>query len=278
MSVSPAAIIGLGAIGGSLARALKAKDVPARAWGRAAKDGDLAREAGIDVGGDLADTVTGAAIVVIAVPLPALPDVVADVIEAAPANAIIIHTAGLQRLEAIGLPPEHHARVLGTHPLAGSADSGFGAARADMFHGCRVSVELRPEVGASPAAEAIWRTVGAQHFDFRDAVMHDTLMVWTSHLPQLTATALASTFVARRAAPRLAGPGARDTTRLAASSYQLWSPMLAAAPAGELDVALAALEERIGELRRLIAARDFEGLATFWEPARTWRRDAEEGV
>ena len=146
-----------------------------------------------------------------------------------------------------------------------------------MFQGCRVSIELRPEVGASPAAEAIWRTAGAQHFDFRDALMHDALMVWTSHLPQLTATALASTFVARRAAPRLAGPGARDTTRLAASSYQLWAPLLAGAPSGELDVALAALGERIGELRRLIAARDFEGLSAFWEPARLWRRDAEDG-
>ena len=100
MSVSPAAIIGLGAIGGSIARALKAKDVPARAWGRSTKDCDLAREAGIDVGGDLGDTVAGAAIVIIAVPIPALPDVVADVIEHAPPSAIIIHTAGLQRIEA----------------------------------------------------------------------------------------------------------------------------------------------------------------------------------
>ena len=272
MTAGPFTVIGLGCIGGSLARTLTERSVPVRTWSESMVDRDLAADAGVNVSPSAADAMRGAAVIVLAVPLPVVPVVAANACAVAP-NATVLHTAGLQGAGALGMPRALQLRVTGTHPLAGSPASGFGASRADLFAGCTVSVELRADASTRDAAEALWRLAGAAHFDYRDATEHDLLMTWVSHLPQLTATALAGALAANGIAAREAGPGARDTTRLAASSLELWAPLLTPARL-ELDVALAALETRVGEIRRAIASRNDAELAMLWEAARAWRLTA----
>jgi prephenate dehydrogenase len=116
--------------------------------------------------------------------------------------------------------------------------------------------------------------VGAARVEYRSAAEHDALMAWISHLPQLAATALAATMAGAHIDPRSSGPGARDTTRLAASAYEQWSTLVRAEPK-VLARALRELESQIADVRHALGKRDDSALRDIWESARAWRRDAE---
>jgi prephenate dehydrogenase len=123
------------------------------------------------------------------------------------------------------LPP---ANFLGGHPMTGKEQRGAEAAEADLFRG-RTYV-LTPNGPASPASEGFrsWlRTIGANPIDMT-ASEHDTVVAYTSHLPQVLSTALAAT-LERQIAPRTSivfGPGLLDMTRLALSSPDIWGSIL----------------------------------------------------
>jgi prephenate dehydrogenase len=218
--------------------------------------------------------VRDASVVIFAVPIDALAAVAPPVCEALAPSAVAMHAGGLQRRGALGLDEATHARLLGTHPLAGSHESGFGAARPDLFAGCTVSVDARADAVARAAAERLWRAAGAARIDYRAAEEHDRLMAWVSHLPQLAATALAATLADAGVDPRDTGPGARDTTRLAGSPLAAWPALLRGAPA-DVDRALCELERTIGELRSALARGDRARLEALWTTAREWRQRQE---
>jgi prephenate dehydrogenase len=115
---------------------------------------------------------------------------------------------------------------LGGHPMAGKESRGAGAADADLFRG-------RPWVLTAeldhPVARVFRKWIGL--FGARevllDAASHDELVAWSSHLPQLASTALASALSEHAPdASQVAGPGLMDMTRLALSSYDLWRDIL----------------------------------------------------
>ena len=274
MTTGRIAVIGLGCIGGSLARVLTDRHAHVRTWSDALVDRDLAVDANIHVSASAEHAMHGAALIVIAVPLRAIESVAAHAREVAP-TAVLVHTGGLQSAGVLGIANDVHQGLIGTHPLAGSHGSGFGASRLDLFAGCTVSIEARADARVRDVAESLWRLAGATRFDYREGGEHDLLMAWVSHLPQLAATALAGALAASGVEAREGGPGMRDTTRLAMSSLEMWEPLLAPARR-ELDVALAALETRVGELRRAIASRNSAELAMLWETARAWRLTAGE--
>jgi prephenate dehydrogenase len=138
---------------------------------------------------------------------------------------------------------------LGGHPMAGKAERGVAAADADLFRG-------RPWVLTSDIDHPFRKWVAA--FGAReivlDAARHDRLVAWSSHLPQLASTALASLMGDRAPdAATVAGPGLVDSTRLAMSSFDLWRDILET-NAAEISVALDAYIEKLMALRG-----DFEG-------------------
>lgn len=265
-------VVGLGAIGGSLALALRAREVTVVATAASADDRRVARSVGLGITDDVAGAVAGADIAVLAVPLDALPAAAADVLRAGTHAASIFHVGSLQRHEALGLDE----RVVGTHPLAGSAASGFGAARADAFRGATVLVESRASARQRADAELLWSLAGAARVDYLEAGVHDRWMAWASHLPQLAATALAGALAQGLPTGAPVGPGARDTTRLAASSLDVWLPILQRAPHDTVD-ALRALEAQVAELRGAIERGAWEALVPSWGAARAWRGTLEVG-
>lgn len=274
----PVAIVGLGCIGGSLARALLAQGVEVRGWSTSPGDRRRAAAAGVAVPeGDapLDALCHGATSVVLAVPFPSLA-VVAQQLRAVAPGVRIFHVGGLQQRAALGVDGETWERLLGTHPLAGSHDTGFEASRADLFVGATVCIEERADARARRGAEWLWRTAGAGHIDYRTAEAHDRLMAWVSHLPQLTSTALGHTLAAAGIDPAEVGSGARDTTRLAATPLGAWPELLRGAP-GEVAAAVAQLEATLAELRRVLEARDDTALSALWERAAAWRRQAGSG-
>jgi prephenate dehydrogenase len=268
------AVIGLGCIGGSIVKALANDVARVRGWSASQEDCAMARALGHDVPQALESELADADVVVIAVPVQAIADIAMRAIIGAPATATILHCGGVQSRDSLHLDEPTHARVIGTHPLAGSHESGFGAARADLFEGCTVSIESRQSAEQGRWTKWLWSGVGAARMDYRTAGEHDVLMTWISHLPQLASTALAATFAGEHVDPESVGPGARDTTRLAASAFEQWSALVQAQPE-VLDAALARMQESLASIRDALASGDQRALGRIWSSAREWRRAAE---
>ena len=271
------AVIGLGAIGGSLAWQARLSGVP-RVVGFSPEraEGAAAVKAGAIT--ELADSpvhaVRAAGLVVLATP----PDTTLDLIERlAPAlepGAVLtdvasVKTAVVQRAVSTGLA----GRFAGGHPLAGTHGSGFAHARPDRLRGCVVYVCPTGPEGDAAARRVMefWeRTMEACPVLIEPAA-HDRQLAWTSHLPQAIAYVLAKALADRALGGVAFGSGARDTTRLAASNPDLWleifrqnrEPVLEA-----LDGAGAAL----AELRRLIAQGDEPALRAYLGQAAAFRR------
>jgi prephenate dehydrogenase len=278
VDAGPIAVIGLGCIGGSLARALVAQGLQVRGWSTSSDDRSQAERAGVRVPSDGerggVEASRGASVVVLAVPPAALCAVAGPVLAALDRHAVALHVCGLQGRQALGLDGATHERLIGTHPLAGSHETGFPASRPDLFMGSTVSIEERANAGVRRRAELLWRAVGASRIEYRTAEEHDRLMTWVSHLPQLVSTALAATLDAAGIDPQSVGPGARDTTRLAASAVDQWVHLLGGAPADLLD-ALGRMQETIASLRDSLQHADRERLLATWHAGRAWRQKAE---
>jgi len=160
------------------------------------------------------------------------------------------------------------------HPIAGSEQSGPGAARADLYRGKRVVLTPQADTRADAVAtvRALWEATGAQ-VETLDPVQHDRIFAAVSHLPHLAAYALVDD-LARRADGdtffRFAASGFRDFTRIAGSSPEMWRDIALAnraAVLAELDAYLEALQT----LRQSIAGEDAAALLEIFSRARAAR-------
>lgn len=263
------AIVGLGAVGGSAALKLRQRGVAPKAFAAAAEDRDLAAAAGIDVALSIADAVGDADLVLIAVPLDQLATVARQVVDATSGNASILHAAGLQRPDATRLERDVSPRVIGTHPMAGTERSGFAAADAELFHGATVYVEERGDRRMREDAELFWSMAGAGRIEYLAAEAHDDLIAAASHVPQIVATALAATLAYADVPRSKLGPGGRDMTRLAASPWSMWQPLLRSTPGRTLAM-LESIETELRAVREEIVKGTIDEAAITWSVARGW--------
>jgi prephenate dehydrogenase len=269
------AIVGLGVIGGSAALRLKERGTAVRGFSISSSDNQLAHEAGLTIASAIDEAVRDVGLVLIAVPVDHICRVATEVMGAAPSSATLLHAGSLQRMEALHELPEEMVRVIGTHPLAGSHRRGFGGARADLFRDATVFVEDRASARQKEEAELFWSLAGAKHIEYAGAGEHDAAMAWISHLPQLASTALAAALAdIPGSVAVMPGPGARDATRLAMSSLEMWRPILERAPI-ETTEALRALEINVRRLRNALETREWATLQSTWERAEAWRASAE---
>ncbi len=264
------AIVGLGLIGGSLARALAALERPPRvvATSQTASNLELAERAGvIDAGStDPAAVLAGADLVVYATPLDVTLRLLAGHRGRWPAGAVVTDVVSLKgpvedAIAALG----ESARYVGSHPMAGGEGSGFGHSAADLFAGATVWLTGRG-VGAA-ALEVLWRAVGARP-RWTTAPEHDRLMSWCSHLPQLVSNALARVLEESGHAPSDLGTGGADMVRLAGSSPEMWLPLLARSEAG---AALRDIARAARELADALDRRDLEAIEDWMRSTRAWR-------
>jgi prephenate dehydrogenase len=278
---SSLAVIGLGAIGGSLAWQARLAGIgrvvgysPSRGEGVAA----LRASAVSEVADSPARAVRGAELVVLAVPPGPTLDLIGRVGPSLESGAILTDVCSVKapvmaRAAECGL----RDRFAGGHPLAGTHDSGFSAARPDRLRGCVVYVcESASAEGARTARGVMrfWEEVLEAQPILIAAEAHDRQLAWTSHLPQAVAYALAKSLADRQLGGVSYGAGARDTTRLAASSADMWLDILLQ-NRDPLVEALSSVETRVGDLRRLIETGDRQGLQHYLETAREFRRGLE---
>lgn len=162
-------------------------------------------------------------------------------------------------------------RFAGSHPLAGTHRSGFPGAKPDLFHGS--VVYICPTAAGEEAAREIgdfWESVLEASTVVIDAESHDRLVAWTSHLPQVVSSALAAALAA--GAPRGVsyGRGARDVTRLAASSVEMWCDILLLNRRPIIE-ALGTFEQAVRELRDALSANDRARLGRWLEEGAGFR-------
>jgi prephenate dehydrogenase len=268
-------IIGTGLIGGSLGMALRANRLPAleivghdRDRGAAVK----AEKAGaIDrADHDLARAVSGAGMVIIAVPILSVREVMQQIAPHVEEGAVVTDTTSTKAhvmAWAKELLPEY-VNFIGGHPMAGKETTGIENAEAGLFQGKAYCV--CPMVDASDAAVksvlGLARLAGSEPM-FIDAEEHDIYAAAVSHLPLMLSTAL---FSMLRSSPAwtdmgiMASSGFEDVTRLAsgdpAMSHGIWVT--------NREAVIHWLERMTDELRRfrdmLIDAQDETLLETFY--------------
>lgn len=173
----------------------------------------------------------------------------------------------LDRVQSLGLGEVY----VGSHPMAGGEKTGFAASEAGVFVDAKIwVVEGEAPPAASRRVRAFWSALGAVP-ETTNALEHDILMSWVSHLPQLTSTALAQALGSTHLSPGELGPGGRGMTRLAASSPGIWMDLLGHAPAS-LSEALKALEKSLTQIRTLIEEGRTAELETLMKQTQDWSK------
>jgi prephenate dehydrogenase len=271
------AVVGLGAIGGSLGWQARLAGVP-RIVGCSATRAEGVEALRANAITELADhpmkAVRGADFVVLAVPATVTLDLISRLAPSLGPETLLTDVCSVKGpVVARAVDTGLGARFAGGHPLAGTHASGFAAARPDRLRGCVVYVCDTGADGGDQAARQVmsfWRQVLEAQPVLIDATAHDQQLAWTSHLPQAVASALAKALADRGLAGLSFGTGARDTTRLAASSPDMWLDILLYNRTAVTE-ALGAAEGAMGELRSLIASGNADGLRAYLSAAQRFR-------
>jgi len=276
------AVLGLGQLGGSLALAGRAAALFEDIVGFGRRPESLARAVELGLADrtttSAAEAVAGASTVVLATPLRSIPAVV-DAMRPGLAPGALIVDVGSVKGTAVR---DIEARLPDTvtfvpcHPLAGTERFGPEAASATLFQGRRCIVCPTERTGAAGLARAtsLWASIGAQVIAM-PAELHDQVMAAVSHLPHVSAFALAAALGdlpagLAEAARGLPTTSLRDTSRVAASSPAMWRDIFLENRAA-LAPFIERLAARLAELAGAIRAEDAARLEALLEAARAAR-------
>ncbi len=247
-------LIGCGLMGGSFALALKRAKMVERVVGysKSSRTAEQAKRMGVidDAAASVLQTVPGADLVLIAVPVAATADVFKAIQFGLHADALVLDVGSTkqnvidvaQKIFGAALP-----NFVPSHPIAGKERAGVEAAQADLYAGKRVILTPTEHTHASATtlATEVWQGIGMQ-VSTMSAECHDQMLAAVSHLPHLAAFAYMHSIAEQSNAAQLlamAGPGFQDFTRIAASSPDVW-----------VDILLANREEVLQQSRHMLAS------------------------
>jgi cyclohexadieny/prephenate dehydrogenase len=227
------AIVGMGLIGSSLARAIRSQMPTVHI---AASDADAAvraRVAELGLADDVADNagaaVVDADLVILCVPVGAMAAVAAEIAPELAPDSVVSDVGSVKEsvLNVLGaaLPGVH---VIPAHPVAGTEKSGPDAGFGSLFQGrwCIITPPPRADQVMVERLSEFWRRLGAR-VDVMEAAHHDRVLAVTSHLPHLIAYSIVGTAsdleqVTRSEVIKYSAGGFRDFTRIAASDPVMW--------------------------------------------------------
>ncbi|ABF54593.1 prephenate/arogenate dehydrogenase family protein [Sphingopyxis alaskensis] len=286
MAIGRVAIVGLGLIGSSVARAVKARLPGVAVAGYDASDAVRVEARALGFCDAVADgaaaAVADADLVVLAVPVGRMADAAAAIAPGLKADAIISDVgsskAGVAAALAKALPD--HA-VIPAHPVAGTENSGPAAGFATLFDGrwCIVTPPAGAPQDAVTAVTSFWQALGAR-VETMDAAHHDMVLAVTSHLPHLIAYTIVGTAseleeVTESEVIKYSAGGFRDFTRIAASDPVMWRDVFLA----NKDAVLATLQrfnEDLTVLQQAIRRGDGARLEEWFTRTRAIRRSIIE--
>jgi prephenate dehydrogenase len=260
------AIIGVGLIGGSLGMVLKRQGLADTVVGVGRRVDNL--ETAVRLGaidryvGNADEAVRAADLVVLATPVDTYERHLKEWGESLPADAIVSDVGSVKGPlveQAERLLPRR-VRFVGAHPVAGREKTGVAAGSVDLFRGarCIVTPTERTDQNALRTVTDLWEEAGSVVCSM-DPFLHDRVLGAVSHLPHVAAFALVNALLdlRERSMPELdllsyAGGGLRDTTRIAASSPEMWRDIFLW-NRDNLVAMIEAYQQRLERLKELIA-------------------------
>src|SRR5271168_439998 len=258
------AVLGTGLIGGSFALAVRRgfPQVAGTGWDRpAVLERALHLGAITQAAASLADAVSPADLIYVALPVGAALNLLPEIARHARPGAIVTDAASTKAAICRAAAEQFRsgAHFLGGHPLAGREVSGIEHADATLFRGAKYAL-IGPPGPATAAFEALLAALDAVPL-WIDADTHDWAAGIVSHLPQLASVALAG--VVRDETDEtglpltLAGTGLRDALRLAGSPYDVWRDVCLT-NRDNLVRSLDRLIQALEHMRGTLASRDLE--------------------
>jgi cyclohexadieny/prephenate dehydrogenase len=272
------AVLAPGLLGGSVARAARARGVAKRIviWTRRPETRLKLRDqpwcdAAVDT---LAEAVRDTDLVMIAAPVDRIIPLCEQIAPHIEQGAIVTDVGSVKgdiaRLGAKALGNRGH--FVGSHPMAGSEKTGWEHSSPELFHRRTCFVTPLPETDAR-AVDAVvefWRELGGDPVTI-DPDGHDEIVAHISHLPQVIATSLCSFLAKKNPAWRnFAGGGLRDTTRIAASDAQIWRSILEQ-NRDEVLRALRQFEDELHSFQIALANRDYLEVVARLEKGKAYR-------
>ena len=282
------AVIGVGLIGGSLARALRAAGLVGEVVGCGRSAANLERAVALGVidrySQDPGEAVEGADLVFLAVPLGAMRASLAALLGRLRPDAVITDGGSVKGgvvADARAVFGEVPARLVPGHPIAGTEHSGVEASFAELYRGRRVILTPLPETDpeAVDRVTRMWQACGAE-VSLMDVAHHDEVLAATSHLPHMLAFGLVDTLARLRENDeifRYAAGGFRDFTRIASSSPVMWRD-ICIANREALGAALARFSAEMADLAETIRRGDGEHLLEIFARAKAARDRYIDGL
>ena len=258
-------IIGLGMIGGSVAKALKDRGL-ATLYGADRREAELALGLStgvIDFAVDLTpDLLSKMDVVILATPVRAMESVFAELRPMLRASTLVTDVGSTKGsvIDAVKrVFGELPANIIWAHPIAGAERSGVLAANPNLFKCHKVIVTPLPNSDPNllDRLHRLWTALGAEVVSM-DVEQHDHVLAASSHLPHLLAYTLVDSLAnsdRRQDVFRFAAGGFRDFTRIASSDPTMWRDVFLANKAATLST-LDEFTARLAQMRQAIEAED----------------------
>lgn len=269
-------IIGVGLIGGSLARAARERGLASRFIGAGRSRANLERAVALGVVDrfetDHLEAVRGSDLVVVCTPVRAAVRVTEAILPEMAPGALLTDVGSVKApyVRAVEEMDWGDVRFLASHPVAGAEKSGVEASFSSLFDGHQTI--LTPTERTHPAAlerlRALWEGVGAR-VGVLDPQTHDRVMAEISHLPHLVAYAIMGAALEGEGLPYAAG-GFRDFSRIASSGPEMWREICQDNREALLR-SLDAFEGKLAELRRFLEEEDSGALERAFRLAKDGR-------
>ncbi len=276
-------IIGVGLIGGSLARALRRAGACGRITGVGRNRDNLERAVALgvidDYQLDAAAAADGADLVVLATPLSTTGPLLKEIAAVLAPEAIVTDVGsakGSVVTAARATLGDHFPRFVAAHPVAGTEQSGVEASFAELFddHLVILTPVAETDARAAAAVQRMWQDCGARVVTL-GVEHHDRVLAATSHLPHMLAYALVDCLAEMGESEEIfefAAGGFRDFTRIASSSPVMWHDVCLSNREALLAI-MDDFQEHLAEVRAAIAADDGDRLLAIFSRAKQARDD-----
>jgi prephenate dehydrogenase len=277
------ALVGVGLLGGSLALAIRQRNLAQSVQGYVRRDASMtecALAGLVDFAlRDLLTVVHGADLVILCTPLSQMRKLTEAMLPALKKGVLVTDVGSVKGSVIAELEPivaRAGAHFIGSHPMAGGERSGVAAANARLFSDavCILTPTKESNSGAVHILEEFWHLLGARVLKLTPE-LHDELVARCSHLPHVVAAELANYVldaVHPKEQPLLCASGFRDTTRIASGSPEMWRD-ITLANRDQLSRALNVFVEDLQKLQRAIESGDAAAIEKFFVTAKQ-RRDA----
>lgn len=282
MKFNKITIVGLGLIGGSLAKALKESNQVGTVVGIDTDEETI--KYGFDTkiidegASSLNEVICDSDIIVIATYVGMIEDTAKSVFDIATDKTIITDVGSVKSSVVRGIEADlpFNLHFVGGHPIAGTENSGLRFADSNLFKDrrCILTPTERTNSEAKNSVKSMWELVGSHVYEI-DPETHDHIFSIVSHLPHVVAYSLMNSVLDAQDAEQLldfAGGGLKDYTRVAASSPQMWAEIFKANK-DQLLSSISKFKSSLEDIENAIENEDLKALKSVLENAAAAKRN-----